>query len=162
MVLEHNFSPIVDINSKVLILGSFPSVKSRENNFYYGNDKNRFWKILSESLNVDMPKTIDEKKEMLINNNIAIWDTIKSCEIKASDDSSIKNVKVNDIHSLVKKYGIRNIIFNGNAAYKFYKKYVGNIENVEEYILPSTSPANAKFKYEELYKVWNNTLKSII
>ena len=162
MILEHNFEPIVNKDSKVLILGSFPSVKSRENNFYYGNDKNRFWRILSEYLSIDLPVTIDDKKKLLISNNIAIWDTIKSCEIKASDDSSIKNVKVNDIYSLISRYNIKNIVFNGNAAYKFYKKYIGNIEGVQEYILPSTSPANARITYDELFKIWEITLKNVL
>lgn len=158
----HPFEPIIYENSKILILGSFPSVKSRENNFYYGNNKNRFWNILSDIFNEEVPITIDDKVSLLKRNKIAVWDVIKSCDIHASEDSSIKNVVINDICGLTNKYGIENIIFNGNTAYKFYKKYIGKIEKHKEIVLPSTSPANAKIKYDELLKIWNSTIISIL
>lgn len=121
--VEHAFEPVYDENSKVLILGSFPSVKSREQNFYYGHPRNRFWKVISSLTETELPTNIEEKKEMLLKNNIAIWDVIKSCVIKGSSDSSIKNVVVNDIDEVVKNSKIDRIFANGDKSFKLYKKY---------------------------------------
>lgn len=162
MIVNQSFEPIINKNSKILILGSFPSVKSREQNFYYGNNKNRFWKLISDIFNEELPKTVQDKTNIIINNKLALWDVLCSCSIHASEDSSIKEERVNDIKSLVEKYNIRVLLFNGNTAYKFYKKHIKNIEKVKEIILPSTSPANAKFSYEKLFKIWNkNILENI-
>ncbi len=157
MRVEHNFKPIYNKESKILILGSIPSVKSRENNFYYGNIKNRFWQIIAKAFNKDMPITIEEKIKLILDNNLAIYDVIKSCDIEASADSSIKNVEINDINSIIKKSQIKKIIFNGSKAYQVYNKYEKNkFTNIS--VLPSTSPANAKYTLEKLYKIWKDEL----
>ena len=151
--VEHTFEPIYDENSKVLILGSFPSVKSREQNFYYGHPRNRFWRVISNLTETELPTTIEEKKEMLLKNNIAIWDVIKSCVIKGSSDSSIKNVVVNDITEVVKNSKIDRIFANGDKSFKLYKKYCSDV-GIEIEKLPSTSPANAAFSIEKLVEDW--------
>lgn len=151
--VEHTFKPVYDENSKVLILGSFPSVKSREQNFYYGHPRNRFWKVIANITNTDVPESIEDKKKMLLKNNIAIWDVIKSCSIKGSSDSSIKDVVVNDIAEVVRNSKIDRIFANGDKAFKLYKKYCKDIE-IEIEKLPSTSPANAAYSIDRLIDEW--------
>lgn len=157
----HTFKPIYDINSKILILGSFPSVKSRENNFYYGHPQNRFWRVLAEILEEKVPESIDEKKNMLLSNNIAIWDVVKSCEISNSADSTIKNVVPNDLNEILRKADIKSIYANGKTAEKLYKKY--DLINLQREIisLPSTSPANAAFSIERLVDEWKIIRKDL-
>lgn len=153
MKVEHTFKPIYNKKSKILILGSFPSVKSRENNFYYAHPKNRFWKLISKILNTKEPITIEDKTKLILNNKLAIYDVIKSCEIQGSSDSSIKNVEINDINYIINNSSIEKIIFNGNKAYELYNKYETNkFSNTK--VLPSTSPANARYSFEKLYNVW--------
>jgi hypoxanthine-DNA glycosylase len=146
------FEPVFDKNSKILILGSFPSVKSRDINFYYGHKQNKFWKLLSEIYKKNL-NTIDEKKEFLLKNNIALWDIVEECEIKGSSDSSIIVKKVVDLQIILDKANIQKIICNGKKAYEIYKKYYENLP-IESICLPSTSPANAIFKKE----LWINEL----
>lgn len=119
---SHTFEPIFDGNSKILILGTFPSVKSRENNFYYGHSQNRFWPVLAEILGTEIPKSIPEKRQMLLENNIAIWDVVSSCEIANSADTSIKNVAPNDLSIILKNAPIKAIYANGKTAEKLYNK----------------------------------------
>ena len=153
MKVEHTFKPIYSKDSKILILGSIPSVVSREDNFYYAHPKNRFWKLISKILNVKEPITIEDKTKLILNNNLAIYDVIKSCEIQGSSDSSIKNVEINDINYIINNSSIEKIIFNGNKAYELYNKYETNkFSNTK--VLPSTSPANARYSFEKLYNVW--------
>lgn len=153
MKVVHTFKPIYNKKSKILILGSFPSVKSRENNFYYAHPKNRFWKLISKILNTKEPITIEDKTKLILNNNLAIYDVIKSCEIQGSSDSSIKNVEINDINYIIKNSSIEKIIFNGNKAYELYNKYeINKFSNTK--VLPSTSPANARYSFEKLYNMW--------
>jgi len=156
--LEHMFEPVYDKNSRILILGSFPSVKSREQNFYYGHPQNRFWKVLSCLLREELPNTVEEKKEMLLKNQIALWDVIQSCDIIGSSDSSIKNVVPADIDRILKKSSILKIFANGGKAYQLYQKYC--IKNTGKPIikLPSTSPANARFTLEGLTESWGNLI----
>ncbi len=151
----HTFEPVFDSNCKILILGTFPSVKSRENNFYYGHPQNRFWRVLAEILEEKVPESIDEKKNMLLSNNIAIWDVVKSCEISNSADSTIKNVVPNDLNEILGKADIKSIYANGKTAEKLYKRY--DLINLQREIisLPSTSPANAAFTIEKLVEKWN-------
>lgn len=152
----HTINPVYDKNSEILILGSLPSVKSRENNFYYAHPKNRFWKVISDIYNEKEPITIKNKKEFLKNKNIALYDVIKSCTITGSSDSSIKNVKVNDIKSIVEKSKITKIYTTGKTAFNLYNKYLKDDIRIDAVCLPSTSPANAKISYEELleqYKI---------
>ena len=157
MKVEHTFKPIYSKDSKILILGSIPSVVSREDNFYYAHPQNRFWKIISKIYNEKIPTTKEEKTKLILNNNLAIYDVIKSCDIEGSADSSIKNVKLNNLDLLIQKSKIEKIIFNGNKAYELYNKYEKNkFSNTK--VLPSTSPANAKYTLEDLCKIWSKEL----
>lgn len=153
----HNINPIYDKNSRVLILGSFPSVKSREQQFFYGHPQNRFWKVISSLANSKVPETVEDKKVLLLKNNIAVWDVIKSCDIIGSSDSSISNVVVNDIKGLLSKTDIKVIYTNGNKAHSLFTKYFG--EELSAIKLPSTSPANAQYSLERLIKEWKIILK---
>lgn len=158
---EHTFGPVYNKNSKILILGSFPSVKSRELNFYYGHPQNRFWKLMSKIYNEEIGDEIDIKKQFLSKNNIALWDSLKSCEIKGSSDASITNVEINNIEELIKKSNISKIIFNGKAAYNLFVKNADmtKYSNLEIRILPSTSPANAAYSLDKLFDIWSKELK---
>ena len=154
----HNIEPVYDENSRVLILGSFPSVKSREQVFFYAHPQNRFWKVMSCLLNETLPLTIAEKKEMLIKHNIAVWDVIKECSIQGSSDSSIENVVPNDLERILNSEDIKKIFINGEKAFKLYKKYCGNI-SINAIKLPSTSPANARYSLERLCNEWKIILE---
>ncbi|MBR5341611.1 MAG: DNA-deoxyinosine glycosylase [Erysipelotrichaceae bacterium] len=150
----HNIEPVYDRNSKILILGSFPSVKSREMRFFYGHPQNRFWKITSAIFNEETPETIKDKKAFLLRNNIALWDVIESCDITGSADSSIRNIKVNDINKILKKSKIEKIFVNGKTAEKLYKKYLEEKTGIKAIVLPSSSPANAAYSLDKLIKEW--------
>ena len=158
---EHTLGPVYNKNSKILILGSFPSVKSHELNFYYGHPQNRFWKLMSKIYNEEIGDEIDLKKQFLLKNNIALWDSLKSCEIKGSSDASITNVEINNIEELIKKSNISKIIFNGKAAYNLFVKNADmtKYSNLEIRILPSTSPANAVYSLDKLFDIWSIEFK---
>jgi len=152
--VKHTFEPIYNMESKILILGTFPSVKSREIGFYYGHPQNRFWKVISSVFECEIPQTIEQKKHMLLNFNIAIWDVIESCDIIGSSDSSIQNVIPNDLSIILKSSNIDKIYANGKTAAKLYEKY-NELANVKPIItLPSTSPANAAFGLGRLVEAW--------
>lgn len=153
--VTHTFEPIYNEKSKILILGSLPSVKSREEGFYYGHPRNRFWKVISGLLKVKEPVTIEEKKNMLLDHDIALWDVIASCEIKGSSDSSIKNVVPADILGLLRKTSIKQIYVNGKTAGTLYKKYAEPLTMLPCIVLPSTSPANAAYTLERLLEAWS-------
>ena len=153
-MINHPFPPLYNKDSRILILGSFPSVKSREQMFFYGHPKNRFWKVISSVFGYDEPKTIEEKKQLLLENGIALWDVIASCEIAGSSDSSIKNVKVNDLSIILNQADIKQIFVNGKTAEKYFKKYTKAQINKEAIYLPSTSPANAAWSVERLVEKW--------
>lgn len=153
--LEHPVSPVYNSESKILILGTFPSVKSREGKFFYHHPQNRFWKVISAVFNEEVPKTIVEKKELLLRNKIALWDVIESCEIEGSSDNSIKNVIPNDISLILGKADIQKIYANGSVAYALYKKYIYEKTGREIIRLPSTSPANASYSLERLIEIWS-------
>jgi len=159
--VNHEFGPLYDNDSRILILGSFPSVKSRQQAFYYDHKQNRFWKLVSDLLNEEMPMTIEEKKSMLLRNHIALWDVIESCTIIGSSDSSIEDVNVNDVAGLIRKTNIKKIYLNGNKAYDLYQKYLRNETGVEGIKLPSTSPANAACNYAKLRESWNTILEDL-
>lgn len=150
----HEFGPAYDRDSRILILGSFPSVKSREAGFYYGHPRNRFWKLLAELYHAKEPEGITEKKAFLARYHIALWDVIESCDIKGSSDSSIRNVKVNDIGSILDNSKIQKIYANGKKAECLYQKYVEPVIGIKVTGLPSTSPANAAFSMERLMQEW--------
>lgn len=152
--VQHEFAPIYDSESKILILGTFPSVKSRENQFYYGHPQNRFWKVIARITGEEVPVTIEEKKAMLLRNHIAVWDVIASCRIIGSSDSSIQDVVVNDFSEVLDKAPIEKIYANGGKAYELYEKYAYEKTKREIIKLPSTSPANASFAVEKLCESW--------
>ena len=156
--VEHTFEPIYDEHSQILILGSFPSVKSRENQFYYGHPQNRFWKVIAQITNEAVPATIEEKKALLLRNHIAIWDVIHSCKIIGSSDSSIQDVVVNDFSLILKNAQIEKIYANGGKAYELYQKYALEKTGREIIKLPSTSPANAVWSIERLCEEWKQIL----
>lgn len=159
--IYHTFEPVYNKDSKILILGSFPSVKSREQGFYYGHARDRFWKVLSELLSCKEPLEIEEKKEILLKHHIAIWDVIDSCDIKGSSDSSIRNVVPADISSILKQSSVQKIYANGKTAGKLYQKYIQPNTNMGIEILPSTSPANAACSLEDLQNTWRIILKGL-
>lgn len=156
--VEHTFEPVYDEKSNILILGSFPSVKSRENQFYYGHPQNRFWKVIAQITKEEVPETIEEKKALLLRNQIAIWDVIHSCKIIGSSDSSIQDVVVNDFSEMLQKAQIQKIYANGGKAYELYQKYALEKTGMEIIKLPSTSPANAGWKLEKLCEKWKQIL----
>ncbi len=157
--VKHPFPPLYDKDSKILILGSFPSVKSRENMFFYGHSQNRFWKVIAAVFKEEVPLTIPEKKKLLLKNNIALWDVIQSCDIKGSSDSSIINVVPNDISQIIKNAEIKKIILNGKISEKYYKLYMGSEIPIRAVYLPSTSSANASWSLERLIEIWNDGIK---
>lgn len=152
---EHEFPPVYDENSEILILGSFPSVKSREMQFYYGHPQNRFWKLLAVLKQETVPKSIEEKKEFLLRNRIALWDVIASCEIRGSSDSSIKNAVPNDVSYIIGRSRITKIYANGGKAKQLYDRYLKEKTGIPALQLPSTSPANAAYQMERLLESWN-------
>lgn len=154
-MLTHQFAPIYNEQSKILILGTFPSVKSREQNFYYGHPQNRFWRVLAGILECEVPTDIDEKKRMLLQGKIAIWDVIASCDIQGSSDSSIRNVILNDINVILQNSDVQAIYTNGKTAQKLFDKYLKPRSGRESIALPSTSPANAACSLERLTEEWS-------
>lgn len=159
---EHTFLPVYNQDSKILILGSFPSVKSREAGFYYYHPQNRFWKVIAGLTGEMVPETIEDKKELLLAHGIAVWDVIKSCDIVGSSDSSIKNVIPADIERLLKQTKIEKVYANGGKAYQLYMKY--SYPNIKKEIikLPSTSPANAAYSLERLMEEWKKKIDIVI
>ena len=151
---EHLFGPVFDLNSRILILGSFPSVKSREISFYYGHPQNRFWKVLETVTGERTGMSVEEKRDFLLKTRIAVWDVIKSCDIVGSSDSSIKNVKANDLDIILESCHIRKIFVNGKTAERLYNKYIKNKIGINAVYLPSTSPANAAYNLERLLAEW--------
>ena len=152
-MIVHPIPPFYNENSKVLILGSFPSVKSREEGFFYAHPQNRFWRVLAQITGFELPKNIEEKKLLLALNGIALWDVIKSCEITGSSDASICNAQVNDIQKIVKNSQIKGIFLNGKTAEKYFNRLVKNVGVIAK-TLPSTSPANARCGLDELVLKW--------
>lgn len=153
-MIAHPIPPVYDANSRVLILGSFPSVKSREAGFFYGHPQNRFWRVLAAVFEREVPLTVAEKKQLLLDNGVALWDVIGSCEIAGSSDSSIRNVAVNDVESLLRSAPIRRIYVNGKTAEKYYNRHLRDVLGMEAVCLPSTSPANAAWSLERLTEAW--------
>jgi hypoxanthine-DNA glycosylase len=153
--LVHPFLPVYNKHSRILILGSFPSAKSREDEFYYAHPRNRFWEMLSYITKTDqIPGNIYEKKTMLLKNKIALWDVVKSCDIDGSSDNSITNVTPTDLPAILKNASIKQIFFNGDKAYRLYKTHWLKHIAVETIKLPSTSPANASYDLDRLIQAW--------
>jgi len=151
----HNLPPIYDENSEILILGSFPSVKSREAKFYYENPQNRFWRVVASVFEQDVPRTMEEKRAFLLRNRIALWDVIASCEIEGSSDQSIRNPVPNDLTPILTAADIKRIFVNGRKAEEYYNKLIWPKLGREAVYLPSTSPANAAMKFDQLVQAWS-------
>lgn len=150
----HLIEPIYDKDSKILILGSFPSVKSREANFFYHHPQNRFWRVLAAVYQDTVPEEITDKKAFLKRHQIALWDVIASCNIKGSSDSSISDVEVNDLNMIIANSSVKHIYTNGNLADKLYHRYFDAIIDLPVTKLPSTSPANAAYSLDKLLIYW--------
>lgn len=151
---KHNIEPVYDSRSRILILGSFPSVKSREAEFFYYHPKNRFCRVTAEIFNENVPESVEEKKAFLLRNHIALWDVIATCDIEGSSDSSIKNVVPNDLSVIFQTADIEKIFINGKTAEKYYNRYILPKTGVKAVCLPSTSPANASISLSELIEKW--------
>ncbi len=148
--MHHPFAPVFDERSRILILGSFPSVRSREEGFFYGHPQNRFWKITAAVFETDVPQTIQEKQRFLHESGIALWDVIASCDIKNSADGSIRNAVPNDLSLIFRASEIQGVYTNGRLAHNLYEKHIGK----GAIYLPSTSPANAAWSFEKLLSAW--------
>lgn len=172
--IEHGFEPVFDQHSRVLVLGSFPSVLSRANAFYYGNPQNRFWRVMAACLGVPVPPnegdslasgepaTLDAsvaaKRAMLLNGGVALWDVIESCDIKGSSDASIKNVVPARVELITSNASIEQVICNGGTAGHLYKRYLQERTCLPAVVLPSTSPANAAWRLERLVERWREAV----
>ena len=169
-LIVHPIPPLYDHESRILILGSFPSVKSRETAFFYGHPQNRFWKVLSRLLEEPFPETIPDRRALLLRRHIAVWDVIASCEIRGSSDSSIRNVTPNDLRIILNAAPIRQIYTNGQTAGRLYRKYQEKmLKQTEDELtcpassitLPSTSPANAAWSLDRLAEAWSVILQPL-
>ena len=172
--IEHGFEPVFDQHSRVLVLGSFPSVLSRANAFYYGNPQNRFWRVMAACLGVPVPPTegdslasgepatldasVAAKRAMLLNGGVALWDVIESCDIKGSSDASIKNVVPARVELITSNASIEQVICNGGTAGHLYKRYLQERTCLPAVVLPSTSPANAAWRLERLVERWREAV----
>ena len=161
MRVNHEFGPYINKDSRVLILGSIPSLKSREYGFYYMHKQNRFWKVISDIFGDKFPDSLDDKKEFLRKNKIALWDVLESCDIEGSSDSSIKNPKVNDIKSLILDTDIKYIFVTGKKALDLYNKYCFKSVGIEAIYLPSTSGANARLSFNDLKEKYEIVIKCL-
>ncbi len=156
--IVHSIAPVYDSRSRVLILGTIPSPKSREMGFFYGHPQNRFWGVMAELLGEEKPMTVEERRAFLLRNRIAVWDVLHSCDINGASDSSIKNPVVNDFSPIFETADIRQVFTTGKTGTKLYQKLTGK----ESTYLPSTSPANCQVKWDalkEAYGVVLNYLK---
>ena len=154
MRIIHPIPPVYDEHSRILILGSFPSVKSREAMFFYGHPQNRYWRVLAAVFEQPFPETVPERRAFLLRNHIAAWDVIGACDIEGSSDASIRNVTVNDLRPILAAAPIRQIYVNGSTAGKMYRKYTMPAVGRDAVCLPSTSPANAAWSLERLVQAW--------
>lgn len=159
--IEHGIPPVFNAESKVLILGTMPSPKSRENGFYYMHPQNRFWRVISTVLGEPLPTTNGERASLLLKNGIALWDTLAQCDIIGASDSSVKNETPNDLSVITDTADIKAIFTTGKAAYKYYCRFQQEKTGIEAICLPSTSPANARFGLDALideYKIIKSCL----
>ena len=156
----HPIPPLFTADSKILILGSFPSVKSRETMFFYGHPRNRFWCVLAAVFSDELPETVGEKRAFLLRHRIALWDVIASCDIVNSSDAKIKNAAVNDISSILASAKIERVYVNGKTAAKLYEKHIEPKTGIKAVPLPSTSPANAAVSLEALILAWERIARA--
>lgn len=158
--ISHGFDPVFDERSRVLVLGSFPSVLSRENRFYYGNPRNRFWRVVTEALGEPLPADDDiaAKRELLLRHGVALWDVIESCDVRGSSDASIRNVVPADIARITGAAPIEAVLCNGATAGRLYSRWLEPVCGLPAEVLPSTSPANASWSLERLIERWRAVL----
>ncbi|MBQ9015428.1 MAG: DNA-deoxyinosine glycosylase [Firmicutes bacterium] len=154
-MLHHPFGPIFSPHSRVLILGSFPSVKSREQAFFYGHPRNRFWGMLAAIFECPKPETIEEKTALVIDHDLALWDSIASCEIRGSSDVSIRNARANDLSVILDHSRVERICCNGKKSFELYQKHIEPVTGMKALCLPSTSPANAQWTMQRLVEAWS-------
>lgn len=159
MRIEHPIPPLYGPESEILILGSFPSVKSREAQFFYGHPQNRFWRILAALCNEDVPQNIEEKKRMVLDHGFALWDVIASCEIVGSADSSITDVVPNDLRPILTGSRVQRIFCNGTTSFRLYTRYIRPVTGIEATCLPSSSPANAAWSLDRLIAAWREAME---
>lgn len=152
--LIHPFPPLYNSESTTLILGSFPSVKSREARFFYGHPQNRFWRVMALLFDSRVPETIEEKTSLMLSHRLALWDSIHSCTIRGSSDSSVRDVVPNDIGAILRSSKINRVFCNGALSYKMYMKYIYPATGLAAVRLPSTSPANAGCSLTRLTEEW--------
>lgn len=152
--VTHPFLPLYGSESRILILGSLPSLKSREENFYYGNPMNRFWKVIAAIFNKNPPDSIEEKKTLILENHLALWDAIYRCDITGSRDQSIRNAEPTNLFPVIKNSKIEHIFCNGKTAWNYYNTHQRKSLEIEAKCLPSTSPANASWTFEKLLEEW--------
>ncbi len=157
-MIVHPVEALFDENSEVLILGTFPSVKSREDKFFYAHPQNRFWRLMARLCDSAVPETIEEKKHLILDNHFALWDVIHSCDVEGSADSSIKNVVPNDISEILQNSKVSRIFVNGRKAESLYKKYIEPNTGIKAVCLPSTSPANASWSEDRLAEYWKQQI----
>lgn len=153
-MVRHELAPVYDENSRVLVLGTFPSVKSRETGFYYGHKQNRFWRVLSRVFDDALPAMNDEKQAFLIKHGVALWDVVAQCDIEGSMDADIKRPEANDIGLILGGANIKAIFANGQTAYKLYMRLIYSQTGIKIIPLPSTSPANAGISFDALAEKW--------
>ena len=156
--IEHPFPPVVDENCRTLILGSFPSVKSRDDGFFYGHPQNRFWPLLAAIFGTDVPRDLAAKTALLLTHHIALWDVIAACDIQGSSDVSIRNAMPVEIRRIIENARIERVICNGALAGRLYRRYLQHDLGIEATVLPSTSPANAAWTLARLHPVWKEAL----
>ncbi|OUO60490.1 DNA-deoxyinosine glycosylase [Olsenella sp. An270] len=158
--ISHGFEPIFDERSRVLVLGSFPSVLSRENRFYYGNLRNRFWRVMADVLGETEPAADDiaAKRAMLLRHGIALWDVIESCEVRGSSDASIRDVVPADVARITRVAPVRAVVCNGGTAGRLYRRWLEPVTGLAAEVLPSTSPANAAWSLPRLTERWREVL----
>lgn len=156
--LKHPIAPVYNKKSKILILGSFPSVQSREQCFFYAHPQNRFWKVLAQLYKTSLPKTVKEKEKLLLKHGIALWDVVAFCNIRGSADNTIKNVEANDIGMIIDNSQVKRIFVNGQTAARLYEQYLYEKTGIAAISLQSTSPANASCSLEQLVENWKQIL----
>ena len=152
--LVHPIAPVWNENARILILGSFPSVRSREAGFYYAHPQNRFWPLMARLYGEPVPQTTEERRTFALRHGIALWDSIQSCMITGSSDASIRDAKPNDIAGLVSQTGIERIFCNGQQSWRMFQKYCSESCTMQAIPLPSTSPANAAWTLDRLAEAW--------
>ena len=162
MPLYHTFDPVWDERSRILILGSFPSVRSREEGFYYGHPRNRFWPLIANLTGSPLPHDIEEKRALLLRNQIALWDVCAACEVDGSSDASIRRAAANDLTPILSGAPIEAIFTNGQTAHRLYCRLIEPVCHIGAVCLPSTSPANAAWSLDRLCDEWRNTINSDI